>query len=67
MSDNPALECLKLSATLVSPSVQDREKEVEIISEKLYVHYRKLMDMGFDPHPISAIPDKPRRGSPPKP
>ena len=64
MSEQTALECVKIAATLVSPSVNDRVEGIAQISEKLYLHIHKLSEET----PVEVTPsDKPRRGRPPKP
>lgn len=67
MNEQIALECVKLAATLVSPSVNDRVEGIAQISEKLYLHIKKLS--GETPVEVvqEATSDKPRRGRPPKP
>jgi hypothetical protein len=64
MSKEIALECVKLAATVVSPSVNDRFEGIAQISEKLYLHIHKLS--GETPVEVTTS-DKPRRGRPPKP
>jgi hypothetical protein len=65
VSEQIALECVKIAATLVSPSVNDRFEGIAQISEKLYLHIQKLSGEALIEVTPEATSDKPRRGRPP--